>query len=368
MFLNKPELQEQARDGVIWIDEAGMLGAKDANSVFKLANQLNARIILSGDRKQLKAVSRGDLLALLEDYGGVQVAELTEIHRQKGDYKKAVSLLSMGFMADGFAALDRMGAIKGAGDYSRLVNEYKLAIKEKKSILVVSATHAEGQLVTAKLREGLGITCGSTVNQLVPLHLSPAEIENPLNLEPGDIVKRFGKNKQAFRSSTIEIAPGDLIRITAGGKTKDGHRLNTGMIYTVDKVNSRGEVVLANGWTLAKDFGHIEYGYVQTTHAAQGKTVDKVIIANAQSPTNMANFYVAASRGREGISVYVDDREDFLRQIHREDKRLLAHDVAKPKAKISPVRDRRNYLRRLAIMAKDKIQQLFKPKQMEHVI
>ena len=46
-----------------------------------------------------------------------------------------------------------------------------------------------------------------------------------------------------------------------------------------------------------------------TSHAAQGLTVDKVFVAGAVS---VEGAYVSATRGREGIRVFVPDRERFI--------------------------------------------------------
>ncbi|MGB3464541.1 MAG: MobF family relaxase, partial [Cyclobacteriaceae bacterium] len=49
---------DQIRNQVIWIDEAGMLGTKDMKQVQDIANNLKARLILSGDPRQHSAVDR----------------------------------------------------------------------------------------------------------------------------------------------------------------------------------------------------------------------------------------------------------------------------------------------------------------------
>ena len=59
--------------------------------VFDLAEKLDARVILSGDRRQHGSVERGAALRLLEEEAGLVPAEIKDIQRQKGDYKQAVS-------------------------------------------------------------------------------------------------------------------------------------------------------------------------------------------------------------------------------------------------------------------------------------
>ena len=70
-----------------------------------------------------------------------------------------------------------------------------------------------------------------------------------------------------------------------------------------------GDLVLDNGWVVGRDFGHLAHGYVTTSHASQGKTVDRVLIAmGRESLTAMGaeQFYVSVSRGRDQATIYSD--------------------------------------------------------------
>lgn len=94
-------LQRGVQNQIIWIDEAGLLGTDTMGQLFNLAGKLEARVVLSGDRRQHGAVARGAALRLLEEEAGLVPAEIREIQRQKGDYKQAVHALSEGRIADG---------------------------------------------------------------------------------------------------------------------------------------------------------------------------------------------------------------------------------------------------------------------------
>ena len=50
-------MQEEARGQVVWVDEAGLLGTQDMARLFDMAGELKARVVLSGDRKQHRAVA-----------------------------------------------------------------------------------------------------------------------------------------------------------------------------------------------------------------------------------------------------------------------------------------------------------------------
>src|SRR5581483_6240977 len=106
----------------------------------------------------------GEPLKLLEERAGLRVAEVKEILRQQGDYKKAAQALSEGRVEDAFVELDKLGWIKQLGEadsYKELAAAYLAAVGEKKkngdykSALVVSPTHAEGDRVTQTIRDSL---------------------------------------------------------------------------------------------------------------------------------------------------------------------------------------------------------------------
>ena len=78
----------------------------------------------------------------------------------------------------------------------------------------------------------------------------------------------------------------------------------------------------------SKDFGHLTHGYVTTSHASQGKTVDRVLIAmgsESRGAISAEQFYVSVSRGREKATIYSDMSRDELREaVKRMDARKSA--------------------------------------------
>ena len=259
-FLKDERMQESARNGVILVDEASQLGTRDMAQLFGVAEAVGARVILVGDRRQHRSVTAGEPLKLLEENAGLRVAEVTEILRQEGDYKKAAEALSEGRTEDAFEELDKLGWIKQVPDGERskqLSDAYMSAVAEKKkngeykSALVVSPTHAEGDRITQAIRDGLKakgrLGKERIVNAWVPGHLTDAQKSDATEYEPGYLVQ-FQQNAPGFTKGSRlivgdEVKPptelanrfevyrpvqvptmavGDRVRITAGGKTKDG--------------------------------------------------------------------------------------------------------------------------------------------------
>lgn len=381
-LLKDERMQADLTGQVIWIDEAGLLGTKTTADVFTLAAKLNARVILSGDRRQHGSVERGAALRLLEEQAGLVPAELRDIQRQKGDYKQAVQSLSEGRTEAGFRQLDKLGWIREVSEterYKSLAEDYVATVDAGKSALVVSPTHLESEWITDEIRSRLKALgrLGSGERRLDTLenaNLTEGERADAINYDAGDVLvfhqnaKGFTKGQrvtagvdslplkqagkfQVFHPGTLQIAPGELIRITRNGMTADGeHRLNNGALYTVKALDGRGDLLLTNGWRIAHDFGHLAYGYVVTSHASQGKTVDRVFIgaSSASHPaSSREQFYVSASRGRERATIYTDDKEALLDAVSRSDDRLTATELTAG----SEHRERGEVLRRLERMS-----------------
>jgi hypothetical protein len=95
-----------------------------------------------------------------------------------------------------------------------------------------------------------------------------------------------------------------------------------------------------------KDYGGLTHGYVVTSHASQGKTVDVSLIAlGAESfaAANRQQFYVSASRGREAVRLYTDDKTAMMDAVQGSAARLSASELMqsapmKPKHKPGGVR------------------------------
>lgn len=362
-FLADPPFRESARDGVIWVDEAGLLGVPTLARVFDAAAELNARVVLMGDARQHAGVERGSALRTLETLAGLPVAAVTDIRRQSGAYRAAVEALAAGRAADGFDQLDRLTWVRAVADDGErdaaVANEYAAATAAGESVLVVSPTHAEGERVTAAVRGALKragrLTDERILPRLIPLHLTEAERRDRLSYAAGDVLQfvraapghpagtrvRVAEDTtlqlghfdrlQVYRADELAVAVGDRLRVTANGWTQDGrHRLNNGAMYTVTGFTPRGDVRLSNGWVVAKEFGHWAHGYVGTSHASQGKTVNRVIVAQSGaslSASSREQFYVSVSRGRRQVSVYTHDKQALRDAVTRSDPRLSATEL-----------------------------------------
>ncbi len=464
-LLMSEELQEQARGAVLLVDEAGLLSARDADRLIALAKELGSRLVFVGDTGQHHAVERGQAFDHLRKVGKMQVAEVTQIQRQRGPYKRVVEHVLAGDVEKSFKLLDKMDAIFELTLAERkiaLAADYVAAIQKGETALVVAPTHAECRDVTEGIRETLkekgllkpagtrmateelswseaqksdpaqykvgqlveinspvkgfrlgeklevigvrddmvrvrGMMLGATKSRPLPLatpeafsvhevvaengcqwevlpNLSWTEAQrsDPGHYKPGLVVQINGhvkgfalgeqvevigksddmvrvrslegyhtkikalplgapKTFSVHERETIEICEGDQIRITANGRTEDRHRLNNGSVFTVDYISNDGRIVLENGWRLSRNFKNMEYGYTLTSHAAQGKTVDRLFLA--QSPelssgaSDLTQFLVSISRGSKGPKVYTTDVELLRDNVSEVRKRMMATEL-----------------------------------------
>ena len=385
-LLTDRNLQRQVSGQVLWVDEAGLLSVKDTQRLFALAKENKNRVILSGDTKQHTSVARGDALRLIEKDAGLRFAELREIRRQKNDaYRSAVGDISKGelttgngrtFLQQGIEKLDAMGAVvecQGEERYQKVADDYLAAGPQ--TALVITPTHAEGAKVTERIRAGLKQTKrlvghDKNLDTLQSVNWTEAERKDALNYEPGMVVqfhqnakgfKRGDKTEviaattkgvtvrqgsktsqlpieqaerfQVYRKHSMPVAAGETIRITQNSRLKTRGRetrLNNGAVYQVAGFTDKGALRLSNGFVLPKDYGHLAYGYTSTSHASQGKTVDKVFISMSQDSLSAASreqFYVSLSRGREGVKLYTDDKQAMFEAVQKSGARMSATEL-----------------------------------------
>jgi conjugative relaxase-like TrwC/TraI family protein len=375
-FLLNDKLQAAASGGRVVIDEISMLGHRDAYRLFEIARQKDLKLILVGDSAQHGAVNRGALMRILKEYAGVTSFRLEEIKRQEdGDYLQAVKLLAAGKTGMGFDCLDRKGWVKEIADsqerYEALASDYLQAVIDKKSALVVSPTHAEASKIAAEIRRQLKAAgkLGSeekSFTRLVAANASEAERGLATTYRPGDVIQFMQNAKggytkgerltvsdpaavpvneagkfQLYRQEIIQLSTGDRIRFTGPVKTLDGHKLGNGAAHSVAGFTKAGDIRLDNGWLVPADAGHFRAGYVETSFGSQGRTVQRVILgmgADSLPAINQEQLYVSASRARERLTLFTDDKAAIQAGIAKSSHKLAALDLRPGQAKPKPKR------------------------------
>lgn len=369
-FLLSEKMQGAAKGGCVVVDEASMLGLRDASRLFAIAKDKNLRLIFLGDSRQHSSVAAGAFMRLVQQFGGITPFRIAKIKRQKNeDHKAAVELMFAGKTLAGFDLLDeKLGWVQEIEDaearYQAMAAEYVQARKDGTpwdKILLISPTHAEGERVTAAIRGQLRQEklIGQEEHELtrwVSADLTEAERADARNLRPGTVdMLQFHQNTkgyasgtriavsdanrdqlpvdqaakfQAYRKATVKLAVGDIIRFTANGTTLDGHQIRNGSAYQIAGFTPTA-IRLANGWLVDQDFGHFKPG-IETSPGSQSKTVDLAIVGQSSQSfgaSNMEQAYVSASRAKYKVSTYTDDKSALRKAIQRSSQKLAAHDL-----------------------------------------
>jgi conjugative relaxase-like TrwC/TraI family protein len=366
LLLTKPMLGERR---LVVLDEAGAVGIDDMKRLFDLAR--DARIVLSGDTGQHASVVRGDALRILEQHSNFQSGQLTRIRRQrKAEYRKAVELAAHKRTLEAFTQLERMGAVVELSDrqiHESAAQSYLKAVAQNKSALLVAPTWNEIEAVTEKVRAAMK-TSGRLADEekefqvFDSLSWTEAQKQDARQYHPGMAI-RFHRRKDDFakdetvavvavENDSIKVQRDDgsesflplgrgfacfdvgekrKLKIAAGDKlllqaNTVGKRFINGELVEVRAIQG-DSVVLADGRVIPQNYRTFTHGYAVTSHAAQGKTVDEVLlVASSRSlpAINQEQFYVSISRGRESCQVFTDDSELLRLHVTHSSARLAA--------------------------------------------
>jgi conjugative relaxase-like TrwC/TraI family protein len=381
LLLSKPVLTERQ---LIVLDEAGAVGMDDMKRLFDAGN--DCRIVLSGDTGQHASVARGDALRILERNSDFKSGQLTAIRRQrKAAYRKAVELAAQKRTVEAFAQLERMEAITelaGSSLHDSSARAYLKALAENKSVLLVAPTWNEIEAVTEKVRAALKAS-GRLASEEKELQVfdslswTEAQKRDARQYRPGMVI-RFLRRGHGFDKSEmvsvvavandslkvqringaqtlfplgqgsalcdvgekkkLKVAAGDKLLLQANAVAGRKHFVN-GELVEVKRLAGEA-IVLTDGRIIPADYRTFTHGYAVTSHAAQGKTVDEVlVVASSRSlpAVHQEQFYVSISRGRERCQIFTDDSELLRLHVTHSSARLAAIEAM-------PARSQRNFL------------------------
>ena len=325
-LLQDAQVQDQLRGRVLIVDEAGMVSGRQMAEVVNLAHDRFARIVFSGDTRQIHSVEASDSLRILEQESKLRSISLTQVQRQKADeYREAIEELRDD-PHSGFERLESMGAIREVAYAERakaVAEAYTLAQTahdgsgKNRSVLVVSGTHNDIDNITAAIRENRKaageLVRETTLTQHVPLNWTEAQKGDIRNYKAGQVlefhraVKGVAKNEslevvrveeghviaednrggehtigakqsKAFsvhERRSINVAENDRLLLMAN-RRGPGFRATNGELVTVHEVDRDGHIALQDGRTLPANYRQFTHGYAITAHRSQGKTVDAV--------------------------------------------------------------------------------------------
>ena len=372
------EQQTSLLGKVLVVDEAGMVSGRQMEGLLKLAEREGARILFSGDTRQIQSVEASDALRILERESQMKSVSLTGVQRQtQAEYRDAIQTLRHA-PEQGFQKLEQLGAIREVPYLERpqaVASAYReLAADPNRKVLVVAGTHEEIGRITHAIRKGMkqsgDLGYGKVFERHTPLQWTEAQKKDLSNYQQGQVLlfhrssHGIGRNEalvversdrshiiardlngvermvsptkarsfSVHERSQIEISPGDRLLLT-GNRREADFRATNGELAKVRSVDG-GRIHLEDGRTLPANYREFDHGYAITAHRSQGKTVDSVVLSGDMM--KQEQFYVAASRGRDGITVVTSNVDQLRESLGISSARPSATELAREQTHIYP--------------------------------
>ncbi|OYW48852.1 MAG: hypothetical protein B7Z34_12395 [Novosphingobium sp. 12-62-10] len=138
-------------------------------------------------------------------------------------------------------------------------------------------------------------------------------------------VRQWGAGKvEVFESKPMELQAGDRVQFTRNDREEGRINGLRGTVTDIDPERQQATIALTNGREQRLDLtdprdAHLRHAYVQTAHAAQGQTAERVLIHADSRSANLVDqkmLYVALSRAKSEAIVVTDDKPRLIRAIH----------------------------------------------------
>lgn len=391
-----PEAKTAGKDAVWIVDEASMLSAHDMAKLLTRADKAGARLVLVGDVKQLGSVGAGAAFAQLQQ-AGMATAKLAEVVRQTNlRTREAVMASIEGHAGKALAALESGGgkvieAASADGRLGMMAKQYlALSPEERALTLMIEPSRAGRDTLTDLIRAQLAKR-GELSAQAVrfdALHakgFTRAEAREAASYDVGDVVRfsrdytakgvrqgqsftiasvdreqarvslegsdgrvidwrprQWGASKaEVFERKPMELRAGDHVQFTRNDRKAGRVNGLGGTITRIDSVSGLATMKLANGREQKLDLSdprdaHLRHAYVQTAHAAQGQTAERLLIHADSRSTNLVDqkmLYVALSRAKTQAVIVTDDKAKLVRAIYeRAGEKQMAMAPSTPEA------------------------------------
>jgi conjugative relaxase-like TrwC/TraI family protein len=288
-----------AAGDLVVVDESAMTTTADLAAIHARVSAAGAKLLLTGDHRQLAAVGAGGGMDLVAAAGPSY--ELVEARRFAAAWEREASLRLREGDATALFAYHRHGRLVDAGTVEQAERSAARAwladtLDGKRSQLVVDSNEQAAR-ISAQLRAEL-VRLGRVAEQGVPLRLQGTYAgvgdlvqarRNGWELAGVEGNRRGPINRETYR--VVETRDdGGLVVAPVLGRPGAGEQLGQPMTLPGDYVCE-----------------YVALGYAFTAHAAQGLTVDTshTVITQTSGPRAL---YVGMSRGRYANTAHVTTR------------------------------------------------------------
>ena len=273
----------QAGD-VILVDEAGLAGTRNLDTLREIADQYGATVRLLGDYRQLSAVESGGALRLLATEVGT--VELSVLHRFADPAEAAITLRLREGDSSALDFYEGRNLVVGGSAEAMLEQAYTAwhtDMTAGRRTLMLASTSAGVTALSARARADR-VTAGQVEADGVPLR-------DGTRAGLGDwIVTRDNNRRLTTNRGKDWVRNGDAWTVT--------DRRNDGSLK-VQHLQHGGTLILPKDYVAA----HVELLYATTVHRAQGATVDTTHALITDDMTR-ETLYVAATRARQRTTLY----------------------------------------------------------------
>jgi len=368
-WINPDKVIEKGKE--VWVvDETSMMGSKEVKQLLDAAKQTDAKVIFTGDTKQLASVEAGQIFKDMQQKG-MNTIEMTEKVRQKNmEYRQTVDAMgkkewdtvkekmeSQNKIKEIQNRDERISEIKKdflSGDHSKtlitvatnrdknelnsqirnelksqgkLSDGYKFTVRESKNLSSEEKRYAFsysiGDTVYAQKKDlkAMGINSKNNEFTVSGVNISKNEItiKNANGKEFVVNTKEHGDKFSVYQTKEIEISKNDRI-ITLKNDKQIG--VKNGEMWQVKSIDSQGNITIKNNnkekTINIRNYNYIDHAYAVTTHKSQGMTIDQVISDVSAQKTNYNEVYTAVTRGKTEYTIYTDNKDKFYDKIQNE--------------------------------------------------
>ena len=285
------------RKTVLMVDEAAMLSNSAITGLLEKARDAGAKVILTGDDKQLSSIERGGMFTALKAEHGA--AELHTVYRVADpEQKRAYNLMHKGDFAAALNIFDKAGAI----NWTQTQEEARTALVEKWAADTLAAPDKRRFVFAYSNTDVMALNA-----ELRAVRQSRDELGQDHIFET--------------RDGALAFAVGDRVQFTASAYAKEARAsgLVTGGVGTVLNIKDGFMSVELNGKAgkpgrvvtfavganeKAGEFNAIRHGYAGTIYKGQGRTLDETYLYHSNG-WRSASAYVALSRHRTTTNLFV---------------------------------------------------------------
>ena len=345
---------------VVVLDEAGMCGTRDIAFLLEAARKANCKVVLTGDERQLQAISAGSAMKSIANVCG---SSMISVIRRQMLYDKptdtwtetwqsqASQKFGTGKGDEAINAYDKYGNIHWCEDrastMAALANDVAEDLKNNPdhTRLVITTRNSDVSALNDVLRKSYrqaGIVTGDdfmvksiergSKGKLVDMQLSVGD-----RLIFGESIKTFGINNADFasiRAIRNSDEPNNPIVTLRLDKDKESDRV-------IECKWNELQGFRKQGGPQSGKYPKCQHAFACSVHASQGSTVHRSFVYDGHG-MGMESIYVACTRHRLDCKIYVDagrikdelmDRQSAETAFHLVSKsgHLEAPDIDDPK-------------------------------------